>query len=151
MTDRSITHATFSLERTYPVPPARVFTAWADPDVKVRWFSGNPKGYEMDFRPGGIERNSTIHEDKLITWESLYCEIVTDERIVYTSVLNEQDMVATVSMTTVELIPETDGTRLVLVEACAHLDGREQPAWREQGTNHWLDALGRHLEQGKQR
>jgi hypothetical protein len=33
----------------------------------------------------------------------------------------------------------------VLVEAGAYLDGREQPAWREQGTGDWLDALSRHL------
>ena len=151
MTDHTVTHGTLNLERTYPVPPAQVFTAWADPDIKVRWFSGNPEDYAMDFRPGGIERNSTIHEDKVITWESLYREIVTDERIVYTSVLYEQDTVATVSLTTVELVPEADGTRLVLVEACAYLDGREQAAWREQGTNHWLDALGQHLDQGEQR
>ncbi len=29
--DRYVTHATFSLERRYPVPAARVFAAWADP------------------------------------------------------------------------------------------------------------------------
>jgi uncharacterized protein YndB with AHSA1/START domain len=148
MTDHTVTHATFTLERTYPVPPAQVFTAWADPKIKVRWFSGNPEDYEMDFRPGGIERNSGTHENKVITWESLYREIVTDERIVYTSVLCEQDTVATVSLTTVELVSESGGTRLVLVEAGAYLDGREQPAWREQGTTHWLDALGRHLDHG---
>ena len=31
--DRYVTHATFSLER-YPVPPARVFAAWAEPAAK---------------------------------------------------------------------------------------------------------------------
>jgi hypothetical protein len=45
----------------------------------------------------------------------------------------------------VELVPDAEGTRLVLVEAGAYLDGREQPAWREQGTGDWLDALSRHL------
>ena len=29
--DRYVTHASFTLERAYPVPPARVFAAWADP------------------------------------------------------------------------------------------------------------------------
>jgi uncharacterized protein YndB with AHSA1/START domain len=146
MTDHTVTHATFSLERTYPVGPAQVFSAWADPEIKVRWFASNPEDYELDFRPGGIERNSATLEGKRITWESLYREIVTDERIVYTSVLSEQDTVATVSLTTVELVPEGERTRLVLVEAGAYLDGREQPAWREEGTSHWLDALGRHLD-----
>ena len=142
MTDRSVTHATFTLERIYPVPPDRVFNAWADPEVKARWFAGDPSGYELDFRPGGLERNSTTVEGKQITWESLYRDIVANERIVYTSVLCEGDTVATVSLTTVELAPEGEGTHLVLVETGAFLDGREQASWRERGTSGWLDALG---------
>ena len=31
MTERSVTHATFVIERTYDATPARVFAAWADP------------------------------------------------------------------------------------------------------------------------
>ena len=142
MTDRRVTHSTFTLERTYPVPPDRAFNAWADPEVKARWFAGNPSGYELDFRPGGLERNSVVHGGKKIIWESLYRDIVANERIVYTSVLSEDDTVATVSLTTVEFSPEDNGSRLVLTEAGAYLDDREQAEWREQGTSDWLDALG---------
>jgi uncharacterized protein YndB with AHSA1/START domain len=145
MSERSIVHSTFTLERIYSASLSEVFRAWADPQIKVRWFAGNPADYQMDFRPGGLEHNSAVHNGKRITWESLYREIVTDGRIVYTSVLAEDGTVSTVSMTTVEFVPDDDGTRLVLVEAGAYLDGREQPAWREQGTGDWLDALGRHL------
>ena len=145
MSDHVVTHATFTLERTYPVPPERVFDAWADPQVKARWFAGNPDGYEMDFRPGGIERNTATPGGKRITWESIYREIITNERIVYTSTLSENDTIATVSLTTVELVPEGEGTRLVLVEAGAYLDDREQPSWREEGTRDWLGALGKEL------
>ncbi len=80
--------------------------------------------YELDFRPGGLERNSTTFEGKQITWEALYRDIVDKERIVYTSVLYEGSLVATASLTTVEFIPEGAGTRLVLVEFGAYLDGR---------------------------
>lgn len=149
MSDRSVVHATFTLERTFPVPPEQVFQAWANPAMKARWFAGNPDQYQLDFRPGGVERNGVVHEGKHITWESLYREIVIDERIVYTSVLSENDIVATVSLTSVELAPEGDETRLTLVEAGAYLDGREQPEWREEGTASWLDALGRHLSQAQ--
>ena len=86
--------------------------------------------------------SSAMHEGKLITWEAVYREIVLNERIVYTAVLHERDAVATVSLTTVELVPEDEFTRLVLVEAGAYLDGREEPAWREQGTSDWLHTLG---------
>jgi uncharacterized protein YndB with AHSA1/START domain len=149
MTERSIVHSTFTLERSYSAPISEVFRAWADPEVKVRWFAANPADYELDFRPGGVERNGAIHNGKKITWESLYREIVPGERIVYTSLLCEDGTVATVSLATVELGPEDNGTRLVLVEAGAYLDGREQPAWREQGTGDWLDALGRYLGKGE--
>jgi uncharacterized protein YndB with AHSA1/START domain len=147
MSDRSTVHATFTLERAYSAPPARVFHAWADPQTKARWFAGNPSDYELDFQSGGLERNSARHEGKLITWESLYREIITDERIVYTSVLSEDGTVATVSLTTVEFVADGDGTQLVLVEAGAYLDGREQSEWREQGTGDWLNALGKHLDE----
>jgi uncharacterized protein YndB with AHSA1/START domain len=146
MSDHSIAHATFTLERIYPAPRDRVFEAWSDPATKAGWFAGGPDNYELDFRPGGIERNTNVHEGKRIVWESLYREIVADERIVYTSVLSEGDAVASLSLTTVEFIDEAEGCRLVLVEAGAYLDGREQPAWREGGTSDWLDRLGKHLE-----
>jgi uncharacterized protein YndB with AHSA1/START domain len=149
MSERSIVHATFTLERSYPAPVSRVYRAWAAPQIKVRWFAGNPADYELDFRPGGIERNRAVLDGKRITWEALYREIIPDERIVYTGVLSEDETVATLSLTTVEFAAEGNGTKLVLVEAGAFLDGREQPAWREQGTADWLDALGRHLADGQ--
>ncbi len=51
----------------------------------------------------------------------------------------------TVSLTTVELMPVDDATRLVLTEHGAFLDGHEEPAWREHGTNEWLTALDAEL------
>ena len=39
MTDRSVTHSTFVVERSYDASPARVFAAWADPGAKARWFA----------------------------------------------------------------------------------------------------------------
>jgi uncharacterized protein YndB with AHSA1/START domain len=82
MSDRSVVHATFTLERSYPVPPGTVFQARADPQIKTRWSADNPDGYELDLRPGGIERSSVVHDGKRIAWESLYREVVPDERMV---------------------------------------------------------------------
>jgi uncharacterized protein YndB with AHSA1/START domain len=145
MTEHSIVHATFTLERTYPAPAERVFHAWADPAMKARWFAGDSTQYQLDFRPDGIERNRVDHDGKEIMWESLYREIVPNERIVYTSVLSEDGKVMTASLTTVEFAPDGAKTSLVLTETGAYLDGQEKPAWREEGTGDWLDTLGRHL------
>jgi uncharacterized protein YndB with AHSA1/START domain len=146
MTDHSVTHATFSLERRYRASTAHVFSAWADPAAKARWFAGPDSGHELDFRVGGREVNHGRHEGPLLTFESFYRDIVPGARIVYTSTLSADETVSTVSLTTVELSPAGDGTRLVLTEQGTYLDGLEQPSWREQGTSDWLDALGAELD-----
>jgi uncharacterized protein YndB with AHSA1/START domain len=145
MTDRGVVHSTFSLERVYQASPARVFAAWADPESKARWFS--PHGpHKLDFRVGGQEVNHASGPGgKDVSFESHYHDIVAGQRIAYTSALSIADTVVTVSLTTVELTPEGDSTRLVLTEHGAFLDGHEQPDWREQGTSQWLDALGADL------
>ena len=155
--DRYVTHATFSLERSYPVSAARVFAAWADPAAKARWFAPGPdSGHQLDFRVGGREVNHGGPESgPVLSFESFYRDIVPDERIVYSSTLSAGNDVVTVSVTTVELTtvelstgqlsPGQGGTRLVLTEQGTFLDGREEPDWRERGTAAWLDALGAEL------
>jgi uncharacterized protein YndB with AHSA1/START domain len=147
--DRYVTHATFSLERSYPVPPARVFAAWADPAAKARWFAAGPdSGHQLDFRVGGREvAHGGPDGGPVMTFESLYRDIVPQERIVYTSTLSTGNEVMTVSVTTVEFRSVEDGTRLVLTEQGTFLDGREEPAWREQGTGTQLDALAAELKE----
>jgi uncharacterized protein YndB with AHSA1/START domain len=149
MTDSCVVHSTFSLERVYEASTGRVFAAWADPAAKARWFS--PSGpHELDFRVGGREVNRGRNQDgQVLTFESHYHDIVAGQRIVYTSALSIGENVVTVSLTTVELTPDGDTTRLVLTEHGAFLDGHEKPAWREQGTGEWLDALAAELEHSK--
>ena len=54
MIERSVTHATFVLERRYAASPARVFKAWSDLTGKKRWFSCHEGAtHELDFRAGG--------------------------------------------------------------------------------------------------
>ena len=46
-----------------------------------------------------------------------------------------------VSLATVELEPEGDGTRLIFTEQAVFLDGLDNPAEREQGTRGLLEKL----------
>jgi uncharacterized protein YndB with AHSA1/START domain len=146
MSDRSVVHSTFSLEREYPATPGRVFAAWADPAAKGRWF-GRPGGeHELDFRAGGRELNRVrLDNGTLVEFESWYRDIVPDRRIVYASTLSAGGSLSTISITTIEIEPTGDGARLLLVEQGTFLDGLEEPSWREKGTGDWLDALGSEL------
>lgn len=145
MTPRSVLHSTFETTRRYPVPPGRVFAAWADPAVKGGWFAPGA-AYELDFRVGGGEVVRTARDDGTpLTFESRYHDIVDGERIVYASTLTAAGVPATVSLTTVQLVAAGDGTELRLTEQDAFLDGQEERTWREQGTGGWLDALGAEL------
>ncbi len=150
MTDRHVLHATFTLQPSYPASPARVFAAWADPAAKARWFAGPQVRHELDFRIGGRETAARAADGRnpALKFESVYHDIVPDERIVYSSTLSAGDQLATVSLTTVQFRPAAEGTQLVLTEQGTFLDGYEDPSWREEGTSEQLAALAAELTQG---
>jgi uncharacterized protein YndB with AHSA1/START domain len=151
MPNRSVTHATFAIERVYNASPARVFAAWAQPEAKARWFAGEEGWqtvrFELDFRVGGREvvhggpPGGTVH-----AFDGLYQDIVPNERIIYTYDMHLDDKRISVSLATVEFKPEGAGTRLVFTEQGAFLDGFDDPTLREQGTAEMLDALGAELQ-----
>ena len=151
MSQRSVTHATFTIERTYDAAPARVFAAYADPAAKARWFVGpddwESSDHELDFRVGGREhvsggpKGGPIH-----TYDAIYQDIVPDERIVSTYEMHMDDIRISVSLATTHFTPDGGGTRLIYTEQGAFLDGHDQPAYRERGTNDLLDALGAELK-----
>jgi uncharacterized protein YndB with AHSA1/START domain len=150
MTSRSVEHASFTVERRYRASPARVFAAWADPATKSRWFSGpgdwRTEPHELDFRVGGRERHvggpsgGPVH-----VYVALYWDIVEDRRIVYTYEMLLDETRISVSLTTVELEPDREGTQLRLTEHGAFFDGQE-PAARADGMGSLLDALAAALE-----
>lgn len=143
---RTVTHATFEIERTYPVPRERVFAAFADRELKERWFATPPEwvdtAHTMDFQVGGMETNQGRPlGGPLHRFEATYQDIVENERIVYAYDLYFDDTRISVSLATVELIPDGPGTRMVFTEHGAFLDGIEDPAERENGTKLMLDQL----------
>ena len=151
MTERSTTHATFVIERTYSSPPSRVFRALADRQAKSKWFVGPDEWtvakFEMDFRVGGREHNSGGRKGGPIhSFNAIYQDIVANQRIIYAYDMHIDDQRISVSLATIELKPEGSGTRLTFTEQGAFLDGYDDATDRERGTRLLLDALGRSLE-----
>jgi uncharacterized protein YndB with AHSA1/START domain len=146
----SVVHDSFSIERSYPVAADKVFAAWATIDAKSQWF-GNEEGLEavgeqtLDFRVGGREHFGAKAEGKLYEFDATYCDIVDNERIVWTYDMHMDGRRISVSLATVEVRPVAGGTNLVLTEQGAFLDGLDTNEARADGTRQFLDALGGYL------
>ncbi|MCU1657132.1 MAG: polyketide cyclase [Pseudonocardiales bacterium] len=151
---RTVVHDTFVIDRTYPASPARVFNAFADPDAKKQWF-GDPDieknaDHVIDFRVGGRESlaGSVPGGGATFTYDALYQDIVEDSRVVYSYEMTMDGRRISVSVATLEFVADGGGTRFILTEQGAYLDGLDTNAQREEGTRGILDALGTYLEQG---
>jgi uncharacterized protein YndB with AHSA1/START domain len=151
MSERSVTHGTFAIERVYDASPVRVFKAWADPAIKARWFVG-PSDWKVlersiDFRVGGKERLSGRKGSGVVsTFDAVYHDIVPDQRIIYCYDMRLDDVHISASLATVELVPAGGGTRLTFTEQVVFLDGYDDTGSRERGTRMLLEQLGGELQ-----
>jgi uncharacterized protein YndB with AHSA1/START domain len=151
MTDSSMNHASFAIERTYPVSTATVFAAWADSKARAIWrddpdFKSDGTDYELDFSIGGHERfGGVTPEGSPYRYDGVIYDIVPDRRIVYSYEMYSGERRMSVSLATVELAPHQDGTTLTYTEQGVFLDGIDKPEDREEGTAWLLDNLGKYL------
>ena len=153
MTLSTVSHETFVIEKKYDVPVAQVFRAWADPQLKARWFAGSADalgaGYELDFRVGGHELNRGGPPDgPVYTYDSEFRDIVPEQRIVYTYEMSADEARISVTVVTVQFHDEQATTRLVLTEQGVFLDGHDTVAQREEGTRSLLESLEAALHSG---
>jgi uncharacterized protein YndB with AHSA1/START domain len=131
------------ITRVLAAPPALVFQAWTDPARMMQWYA--PEGLqtpyaESDLRVGGRfrvlmrEPDGTEHD---VSGE--YREIVPDRKLVFTwAWLRSPD---DISVVTVELQPEGDGTRLTLTHE--QLPDAAERDSHQSGWSSALDKLGK--------
>ena len=102
------------LERVLPAAPGAVYAAWTDPTLLRRWMS--PLGHAevaVDVRVGGTLQIVMVDDGFRIEHRGTYLEVDPPRRLRFTWVSSFTDMAE--SVVTVELLPEGEGTRLVLV------------------------------------
>jgi uncharacterized protein YndB with AHSA1/START domain len=155
VTERSVIHDTFSIERTYPAAPSRAFAAFASAEAKTAWgdtgdietpADGEPS--EFDFRVGGRERFTVRAGGSIYRYDAIYYDIVPDQRIVYSYEMYADGVRISVSVATIEFAKSDDGTALTWTEQGAYLDGidgPQAPGLRKEGTAEMLNGLTRYL------
>ena len=156
MTERSVIHDTFVIERTYPASPSRVFAAFASREAKDAWGDTGDIAEaepatgpgEFDFRVGGHERFGNVYQGVKFTYDAVYYDIVPDQRLVYSYEMYADGVRLSVSVATIEFVSTDDGSVLTWTEQGAYLDGfdgPDAPQLRQGGTSEMLDGLAKYL------
>jgi uncharacterized protein YndB with AHSA1/START domain len=149
--EQSIIHSTFSIERTYPQSPARVFFAHANQAMKRRWLAEG-EGWEVfkftvDFRVGGSEISRfSFRGGPEISYDAQFQDIVPDRRIVFAYRMAIGPHPISVSLSTVELMPAGMGTLLRYTEQGVYFDDPGAPKSREEGSRELLEKLAAELQ-----
>ena len=157
MQERTVTHNTFVIERSYPATPQRVFAAFSDPVKKRRWFMEGDEfeaiSFEMNFCVGGRESSrfrsplDSPLKGASLSNETYYQDIVPDKRIVLAYTMAVEDRRISASLSTFELVPTSEGTSLIFTEQAAFFENSDGPAMREQGWRELLESLAKELTQ----
>jgi len=148
----SVTHATICLDRVYEAAPARVYAAFTDPEARKRWFF-QVDAWSLHRHSGGETAVGAVESsafsppgaDVVITNNSVYMDVVPNERLVFAYQMTVAGKPISASLATAEFRPEGQGTRLVFTEQGAYFDDPGQVAGREEGTRELLEALAAEL------
>ena len=142
---------TFTLERTFAVPLARVFQAFSDPRLKQRWFAEGAQHeierFDMQFEVGGRElaryrfKHGTPFAGVALESDGYILDIVPQQRIVAAATMAMGERRFSASLHTFEFFSDGPATRLVFTHQAMYGDGADGPELRRNGWQQLLDQL----------
>ena len=143
---------TFTLERTFAAPLARVFQAFSDPREKQRWFAEGDQHeieqYDMQFEVGGRElaryrfKPGTPFAGVALESDGYFLDIVPQHRIVAAATMAMGERRFSASLHTFEFFSNGAGsTRLIFTHQAMYADGADGPELRRTGWQQLLDQL----------
>ncbi len=139
------------VEGYFAASPARVFRAWTDPDIVMKWFGQAPNSLHsatIDLRPGGAWRFLKSDDGgKSVGFEGQYRDIQPGERLVFSwahvvAHANGEREATPYSQVEVSFTPRGSGTFVRLVHSAV----RSEDARR--GIGGGWEAAFRHLTDG---
>lgn len=155
MTEPTVVHSTFVIERNYALAPERVFAAFSDPAMKRRWYADGGDHevthYELDFREGGFERSRYLMGErtpmpgKEMGSDVIYDDIQPNRRIVFSQTMSMANRRFSAALITLEFLGADNGTRLVCTHQGAFFEHSDGPAMREGGWRTLFDRLDQAL------
>ena len=144
-------HDVFTLTRLLKAPPARVFAAFRDIDLKSKWFIA-PGDYQiaersLDFRVGGKEvLRGKFDNGTTTSYDATYYDITDNERIIYAYDLLINGSRFSVTLATILFRAKDGGTELSFTEQNVYVNApADAHASRIKGVAWHLDNLDQAL------
>ena len=119
------------VEGYFAAPPAKVFEAWTDPDIVMKWFGQKPNSLHsatIDLRLGGVWRFlKSKDDDKSVGFEGQYLDIQPGVRLVFSwahviAYANGAREATPYSRVEVDFMPKGKGTLVRLVHSAIRSD-----------------------------
>jgi uncharacterized protein YndB with AHSA1/START domain len=155
MEERSFTHSTFVIERSYPVSPERVFSAFANAETKRRWYAASRsidvEEFKMDFRIGGRDhagyrfKEGSPFPGTPLLYDTVYHDIVPNRLIVSAYTMTLGDKRVSTSLNTFEFLPTDRGADMIFTEQGAYTQNSGGPQMREEGWRSLFEELAKEL------
>jgi uncharacterized protein YndB with AHSA1/START domain len=146
MAEPDVKHATFVFERVCAAPVERVFQALSDAAERAKWGTPSESAvffYEAtDFRVGGRDVfRCGSKEDPQFRGVTTYCDIVPNQRIVSSEVIEVNGEAILISLLTTTLEPIDAGAKVILTAQVVSLKGDDMIQGAKTGHTAAMDNL----------